>query len=104
MSIRAHARDESAGMLLRRAGKRLSVTPVDDAHWRFISRSNERARGVSKITAAVFSTRLLVILQRVYILGPRTNLTWRYSHGESKEEGQEESFEKEVGPSNGERG
>ena len=46
-----------------------------------------------------WSTRLLVILQRVYILGPRTNLTWRSSHGESKEEGQEESFEKEVRPS-----
>jgi hypothetical protein len=51
---------------------------------------------VSEITVALPSTRLLVILQRVYILGPRTNLTWRYSHGESKEEGQEESFEKEV--------
>lgn len=40
---------------------------------------------------------LLEILQCVYILGPRTNLIWRSSHGESKEEGKEESFEKEVG-------
>ena len=54
---------------------------------------------MSEITVALPSTRLLVILQRVYILGPRTNLTWRYSHGESKEEGQKESFEKEVRPS-----
>src|SRR5580693_4973971 len=63
------------------------------------SRSSEGARRVSEITVALPSTRLLVILQRVYILGPRTNLTWRYSHGESKEEGQKESFEKEVRPS-----
>ena len=54
---------------------------------------------MSHITAVRALTRLLVILQRVYILGPRTNLTWRYSHGESKEEGQKESFEKEVRPS-----
>ena len=51
------------------------------------------------ITVSCVPTRLLVILQRVFILGPRTNLTWRYSHGESKEEGQKESFEKEVRPS-----
>jgi hypothetical protein len=56
-------------------------------------------RHVSKITHASSHTRLLVILQRVYILGPRTNLTWRASHGESKEEGKKESFEKEVRPS-----
>ena len=31
---------------------------------------------VSKITQAKSHTRLLVILQRVYILGPRTNLTY----------------------------
>jgi hypothetical protein len=54
---------------------------------------------VRRITVVRAPTRLLVILQRVYILGPRTNLTWRYSHGESKEEGQKESFEKEVRPS-----
>src|ERR1700684_2906279 len=66
------------------------------------SHSSERAcssRCVSKITFARGPTLLLVILQRVYILGPRTNLTWRLSHGESKEEGQKESFEKEVRPS-----
>src|ERR1700689_1656541 len=62
------------------------------------SRSSEARRcGVSEITDAISHTRLLVILQRVYILGPRTNLTWRASHGESKEEGKEKSFEKEVG-------
>ena len=47
---------------------------------------------VSGITQIELPTLLLVILQRVYILGPRTNLTWRSSHGESKEEGQEKSF------------
>ena len=66
------------------------------------SHLSDRARSnrcVSKITFARGPTLLLVILQRVYILGPRTNLTWRLSHGESKEEGQKESFEKEVRPS-----
>src|SRR5580698_696684 len=65
----------------------------------FLRSSDAQRRGVSKITHDHSHTRLLVILQRVYILGPRTNLTWRLSHGESKEEGQKESFEKEVRPS-----
>jgi hypothetical protein len=47
---------------------------------------------VSEFTQVEMPTLLLVILQRVYILWPRTNLTWRSSHGESKEEGQEKSF------------
>jgi predicted RNA-binding protein with PUA-like domain len=34
--LRAHARSSLAGMVLLRAGNRLSVTPVDDAHWNFI--------------------------------------------------------------------
>jgi predicted RNA-binding protein with PUA-like domain len=34
--LRAHASAELAGMLILRAGNRLSVTPVEDAHWRFI--------------------------------------------------------------------
>jgi predicted RNA-binding protein with PUA-like domain len=34
--LRAHAADALAGMILLRAGNRLSVTPVDDEHWRFI--------------------------------------------------------------------
>jgi predicted RNA-binding protein with PUA-like domain len=34
--LRAHATDALAGMLLLRAGNRLSVTPVERAHWRFI--------------------------------------------------------------------
>ncbi len=34
--LRAHARDRLSGMLLLRAGNRLSVTPVEVAHWRFI--------------------------------------------------------------------
>jgi predicted RNA-binding protein with PUA-like domain len=34
--LRAHARDALEGMIVLRAGNRLSVTPVDDAHWRFI--------------------------------------------------------------------
>lgn len=34
--LRHHARGELAGMILLRKGNRLSVMPVDDAHWRFI--------------------------------------------------------------------
>jgi hypothetical protein len=39
---------------------------------------------------------LLVFLQRVYILGPRTNLQLENSHGESQEEGQEKGRKEEV--------
>jgi predicted RNA-binding protein with PUA-like domain len=35
-SVREHATGELAGMLLLRRGNRLSVTPVDVAHWKFI--------------------------------------------------------------------
>jgi len=34
--LRAHAQRELEGMLLLRAGNRLSVTPLSAAHWRFI--------------------------------------------------------------------
>jgi predicted RNA-binding protein with PUA-like domain len=34
--LRAHASKELAGMVLLRPGNRLSVTPVDAAHWKFI--------------------------------------------------------------------
>jgi predicted RNA-binding protein with PUA-like domain len=34
--LQAHAHDELASMLILRAGNRLSVTPIADAHWRFI--------------------------------------------------------------------
>jgi predicted RNA-binding protein with PUA-like domain len=34
--LRAHSKDELSGMALLRAGNRLSITPVEDAHWRFI--------------------------------------------------------------------
>jgi len=34
--LKRHARDELSGMILLRAGNRLSVTPVDEQHWRFI--------------------------------------------------------------------
>ncbi|MBV8146829.1 MAG: EVE domain-containing protein [Gammaproteobacteria bacterium] len=34
--LRAHARKELRGMLLLRPGNRLSVTPVEAAHWKFI--------------------------------------------------------------------
>ena len=34
--LRAHAPKELAGMILLRAGNRLSVMPVEEAHWRFI--------------------------------------------------------------------
>jgi predicted RNA-binding protein with PUA-like domain len=34
--LRAHASKELAGMVLLRPGNRLSVTPVEAAHWKFI--------------------------------------------------------------------
>jgi len=34
--LRRHAAKELQGMLLLRPGNRLSVTPVDEAHWKFI--------------------------------------------------------------------
>ena len=34
--LRAHAGKELKGMMLLRPGNRLSVTPVDAAHWKFI--------------------------------------------------------------------
>jgi predicted RNA-binding protein with PUA-like domain len=34
--LRAHARKQLKGMLLLRAGNRLSVTPMTAAHWKFI--------------------------------------------------------------------
>jgi predicted RNA-binding protein with PUA-like domain len=35
-ALRAHADSALAGLMILRAGNRLSVTPVDEAHWRFI--------------------------------------------------------------------
>ena len=35
-TLRAHASTQLQGMLLLRTGNRLSVTPVDAAHWKFI--------------------------------------------------------------------
>jgi predicted RNA-binding protein with PUA-like domain len=34
--LQAHAHDRLASMMILRAGNRLSVTPIEDAHWRFI--------------------------------------------------------------------
>jgi predicted RNA-binding protein with PUA-like domain len=34
--LRAHAEKELKGMLLLRRGNRLSITPVEGAHWKFI--------------------------------------------------------------------
>ena len=34
--LRAHASNELAGMVLLRPGNRLSVTPVEAAHWKFV--------------------------------------------------------------------
>ena len=34
--LQSHARRELASMMILRAGNRLSVTPVEDAHWQFI--------------------------------------------------------------------
>jgi predicted RNA-binding protein with PUA-like domain len=36
VELRAHASKELAGMVLLRPGNRLSVTPVEAAHWKFI--------------------------------------------------------------------
>lgn len=34
--LRAHASEQLSGMFILRAGNRLSVTPIEEAHWRFI--------------------------------------------------------------------
>src|SRR4029077_18117096 len=34
--LRAHAGKELKGMVLLRPGNRLSITPVEEAHWKFI--------------------------------------------------------------------
>jgi len=34
--LQSHAQRELASMMILRAGNRLSVTPVEDAHWQFI--------------------------------------------------------------------
>jgi predicted RNA-binding protein with PUA-like domain len=34
--LRAHATRELAGLMILRAGNRLSITPVDATHWNFI--------------------------------------------------------------------
>ena len=34
--LRRHERDSLSGMLILRSGNRLSITPVDAAHWKFI--------------------------------------------------------------------
>jgi predicted RNA-binding protein with PUA-like domain len=34
--LKQHARDKLSGMILLRAGNRLSVTPVEEKHWQFI--------------------------------------------------------------------
>jgi predicted RNA-binding protein with PUA-like domain len=34
--LKAHANTELSGMILLRAGNRLSVSPVQDEHWRFV--------------------------------------------------------------------
>jgi predicted RNA-binding protein with PUA-like domain len=36
VELRRHERDALSGMLILRAGNRLSITPVDAAHWKFI--------------------------------------------------------------------
>ncbi|HWW22013.1 MAG TPA: EVE domain-containing protein [Steroidobacteraceae bacterium] len=34
--LKAHAKKQLSGMILLRPGNRLSVSPVEDAHWRFV--------------------------------------------------------------------
>ena len=41
--LRAHAARELKGMVLLRPGNRLSVTPVESAHWKFILSLESRA-------------------------------------------------------------
>ena len=41
--LRAHADKELKGMVLLRPGNRLSVTPVESAHWKFILSLESRA-------------------------------------------------------------
>ncbi len=41
--LRAHAGKELKGMVLLRAGNRLSITPVESAHWKFILSLESRA-------------------------------------------------------------
>ena len=41
--LRAHAGKELAGMVLLRPGNRLSITPVESAHWKFILSLESRA-------------------------------------------------------------
>jgi predicted RNA-binding protein with PUA-like domain len=41
--LRAHAARELEGMVLLRPGNRLSVTPVESAHWKFILSLESRA-------------------------------------------------------------
>jgi predicted RNA-binding protein with PUA-like domain len=41
--LRAHAGKELKGMVLLRAGNRLSITPVESAHWQFILSLESRA-------------------------------------------------------------
>jgi len=41
--LRAHAGKELAGMVLLRPGNRLSVTPVESVHWKFILSLESRA-------------------------------------------------------------
>jgi predicted RNA-binding protein with PUA-like domain len=41
--LRAHAGKELKGMVLLRAGNRLSITPVESAHWKFILSLEPRA-------------------------------------------------------------
>ncbi len=36
VELRRHERDALSGMLILRTGNRLSITPVDAAHWKFI--------------------------------------------------------------------
>jgi len=44
--LRAHASRELKGMVLLRPGNRLSVTPVESAHWKFILSLESRAASV----------------------------------------------------------
>ena len=44
--LRAHAARELRGMVLLRPGNRLSVTPVESAHWKFILSLEARAASV----------------------------------------------------------
>ncbi len=97
-------------MVLLRPGNRLSITPVESAHWKFIlslgvarHRLSEHrarwcahyARRAQRSSPSTSSWHLLVISIRVYILGPRTNPSnWRSNMAKAKKKAKKKAAKK----------